>query len=115
MRGVADGVIRVWKGFGTPDGVRRYCEEHFVQVVLPELRALDGFVGATVLVRSRESDTELVVATRWDSIDAITQFAGEDYHRAVVEPVVRELLDTYEERVHHYSIALSTHEPAAEA
>src|SRR5690349_14380431 len=59
-------VVRVWKGSGTSDGVTAYCERHFRPVVLPQLQALNGFLGATLLVRARETgDTEVVVATRW--------------------------------------------------
>ena len=106
MRAMAGGIVRVWKGYGTAGGVRRYCEEHFAHAILPQLRALDGFVKASLLVRSRESDSEseVVVATQWESLTAIRQFAGDDYERAVVEPVVRDLLDHFEDRVTHYTI-----------
>ena len=100
-------VARIWKGYGTSGGVKRYCDEHFSRLVLPELRALDGFLGATVLVREGNRETELVVLTRWASISAIRQFAGEDYEQAVVEPVVRDMLDRYDDRVKHFSIALT--------
>ena len=53
------------------------------------------------------SQTEVVVATVWDSLDAIKAFAGDDYERAVVEPVVRQLLHRFDVRVAHFSIALT--------
>jgi heme-degrading monooxygenase HmoA len=94
-------IVRVWKGRGSADGIDRYCREHFQPVVLPELRALAGFVDASVLVR----DGEVVVATRWESLDAVRAFAGDDLDRAVVEPVVDELLDDYDATVTHYDVA----------
>jgi hypothetical protein len=96
-------IVRIWKGYGTAVGVKRYCDEHFTPTVLPQLRAIDGFVSATVLVR----DSEVVVATTWQSLDAIKRFAGADYEAAVVEPVVRDILDRFESRVSHYSVALT--------
>jgi Antibiotic biosynthesis monooxygenase len=105
---MAAGIVRVWKGYGTAEGVQRYCDGHFVQTVLPQLRALHGFRGANVLVRTLENDTEVVVATVWDSIDAIRAFAGEDHEVAVVEPVVRELLDRFDDRVTHFTVAVAT-------
>jgi heme-degrading monooxygenase HmoA len=105
---VSEQVVRVWKGYGSAAGIQRYCDEHFRLVVLPQLRALDGFVGATVLARTRERDAEVVVTTRWDSIEAIRGFAGEDYECAVVEPAVRDLLDSFDERVEHLTVIFET-------
>ena len=64
--------------------------------------AFGGPGRASVLVR----EGELVVATRWESLDAVRRFAGESYERAVVEPVVAELLESYDEHVTHYSVAV---------
>jgi hypothetical protein len=105
---MASQIVRVWKGYGTADGVERYCCNHFANRVLPRLRALQGFLRADVLVRTLATETEVVVATVWDSIDSIKTFAGEDYHGAVVEPVVRDLLDRFDDRVTHFTLAATT-------
>ena len=76
-------VVRVWKGYGSPDGVERYCREHFVDTVLPQLRALDGFVAARVLVRLLAGEAEVVVATEWASFEAIAAFAGADVEQEI--------------------------------
>ena len=99
-------VVRVWKGFGTSEGVNRYVEEHFARTVLPQLREIDGFVEANVLVGGTGSEIQVVVATLWESIDSIKEFAGEDYERAVVEPVVRDLLQGFDNHVTHFTLAL---------
>jgi heme-degrading monooxygenase HmoA len=102
------GIVRVWTGYGTAEGVQRYCQEHFPGSVLPQLRALRGFRAARLLVRAEDGHTRLAVETEWDSLEAIKAFSGEDYERAVVEPVVRELLAGFDDRVTHYSVALAT-------
>lgn len=99
-------VVRVWKGNGTAEGVERYCRDHFERSVLPQLRAIDGFLGASVLTRTAAETTEVVVATRWRSLDAVKAFAGDDHERAVVEPVVHELLESFDERVSHFTLAV---------
>jgi heme-degrading monooxygenase HmoA len=104
---MADAIVRMWKGYGTAEGVRRYCDEHFPHSVLPELRKVAGFVRATLLVRAGASETELVVATEWESLEAVKGFAGEAYESAVVDPAVRELLERFDNRVTHYTIALA--------
>jgi heme-degrading monooxygenase HmoA len=101
-------VVRVWKGYGTREGVERYCRQHFPEVVLPQLRALGGFLGAQVLVRSVEDETQVVVATLWDSIEAVKAFASDDHTAAVVEPVVHDLLARFDDRVAHFSLVLTT-------
>jgi heme-degrading monooxygenase HmoA len=105
---MADAIVRVWRGYGTPAGVDRYCREHFRNSVLPQLRSIDGFVEARVLTRTDASETEVLVATVWASIASVKAFAGEDHEQAVVEPVVRELLTRFDDRVTHYTVALAT-------
>jgi hypothetical protein len=105
---MADAIVRVWRGYGTPVGVDRYCREHFRNSVLPQLRSIDGFLDAKVLTRTSGSETEVVVATVWASIASVKAFAGEDHEHAVVEPVVRELLTRFDEGVIHYTVALAT-------
>ena len=101
-------IVRVWKGYGTADGVERYCSEHFAKTVLPQLEALEGFLDANVLVRPFGSQTEVVVMTVWDSIDSVKAFAGDRYQEAVVEPVVRDLLERFDDQVAHFSVAVTT-------
>ena|SRR6266567_2525540 len=100
-------VVRVWKGLGTADGVDRYCREHFSKTVLPQLQSLDGFREAKVLVHSMRGMTEVIVATVWESLDAVKAFAGDDYERAVVEPIVRDLLERFDENVTHFRLAVA--------
>lgn len=104
---MADQIVRVWKGYGTQAGVDRYYREHFPNSVLPHLRSVDGFVDARVLTRAGRGETEVVVATVWDSLDSVKAFAGEDFERAVVEPAVRELLSRFDDRVTHFTLALA--------
>jgi hypothetical protein len=40
----------------------------------------------------------------WDSIESVKAFAGENYEEAVVEPVVRELLNRFDDRVTHFTV-----------
>ena len=108
---VPDRVVRIWRVDGTPAGVRRYCQDHFPTAVLPRLRARDGFLEANVLVRAIGDKSEVVVVTVWESIDAVRAFAGDRYERAVVEPVVRDLLDRVDDSVSHFTIAVAHREP----
>src|SRR3977135_4318477 len=104
---MAGQIVCVWSAFGTQAGVDRYCREQFPNSVLPHLRSIGGFVEAKLLTRVGESETEVVVATTWGSMDAVRAFAGESYDHAVVEPVVRQLLNRFDDRVSHFTLALA--------
>jgi heme-degrading monooxygenase HmoA len=104
---MAGQIVRIWGGFGTAAGVERYCREHFPNSVLPHLRSIDGFIEVKVMTRKGRDETEVVVATTWESIDSVKAFAGNDYQKAVVEPVVRELLNRFDERVAHFTVAIA--------
>lgn len=95
--------------------MERYCRDHFAASVLPHLHAIEGFLGASVLTRPAEETTEVVVATRWRSIDAVKAFAGDDHERAVVEPVVHELLERVDDQVSHFTLVLFELARAGEA
>lgn len=96
-------MIREWRGRADPARVEAYAE-HFLNHVLPELRRIPGFLGATLSRRRREHDVEYLVLTRWRSIDAIRAFAGADPERAVVEPGAIAALVDFDDRVQHYEI-----------
>ena len=96
-------IVRVWKGYGTAEGVDRYCREHFAPTVLTQLRAINGFLDATVLTRPLRDEAQVVVATVWASVDSIKAFAGESYEQAVVEPIVHELLHRWDDEVSHFT------------
>ncbi len=68
----------------------------------PQLEALDGFVGASLeRVPNDDGRTEIVVVTRWDSMDAIHAFAGDDVGAALVAPEARAVLEDFDQRVTH--------------
>src|SRR5438552_17087512 len=71
MDNMAARIVRVWKGYVTADGVQQYCDDHFTKTVLPQLRALEGFLCANVLVRSMENETELSSGPAWPSLTSI--------------------------------------------
>jgi heme-degrading monooxygenase HmoA len=78
---------------------------HFEGAVRPQLESTDGFLGATLERLSRDGVIEIVVVTRWESMDAISAFASDDVELAVVEPEARAVLSGFDERVRHIELA----------
>jgi heme-degrading monooxygenase HmoA len=71
---------------------------------MPELRHLPGFMSADLGQRQLDGKLEFLVLTRWQSMDAIRAFAGEDVENAVVEPGAVAALIEYDTSVRHYEI-----------
>jgi mannose-6-phosphate isomerase-like protein (cupin superfamily) len=78
---------------------------HFEGTVRPRLESTHGFLGATLERIQYRGETELVLVTRWESMDAIRAFAGEDVDLAVVEPEARAVLSEFDDRVRHIELA----------
>jgi heme-degrading monooxygenase HmoA len=78
---------------------------HFEGAVKPQLESTEGFLGATLERVQDDDGTEIVVVTRWESMDAIRAFAGEDVDLAVVEPEARAVLSNFDDRVRHIELA----------
>jgi hypothetical protein len=49
---------------------------------------------------------EFTTITRFDSLDAIKKFAGEDYEASHVAPRARELLARFNERCEHFDFVI---------
>jgi heme-degrading monooxygenase HmoA len=98
-------IVRTWGARTTTDNVAAYVR-HFRCSLAPELETLPGFSGAEILQRAAgtESEVEIVVVTRWTSMDAVRGFAGDDVDAAVVEPAAVAVLTSYDRRVKHYAV-----------
>jgi mannose-6-phosphate isomerase-like protein (cupin superfamily) len=97
---------RRWRGWADrPENADAYIA-HFEDQVRPHLEGTDGFIDAQVeRVPDDCGRTELVVVTRWTSLDAIRAFAGEEIDVAVVEPAARAVLADFDRRVRHIELA----------
>lgn len=95
--------LRVWRATATIEGAQRY-NAHFVDSVLPELNATEGFESAVLLRRDEGGISHIQVLTRWRSIEAIREFSGDDVNLAVVEPAARAVLSSFEDTVTHFSV-----------
>jgi heme-degrading monooxygenase HmoA len=78
--------------------------EYFQRVVLPELAAVPGYRGARLLQRDLRGGTEIVVISRWDSLDAIRGFAGDNIDHAVVHTEAAALFSDYDHSVRHFEV-----------
>jgi mannose-6-phosphate isomerase-like protein (cupin superfamily) len=99
-------IARRWRGWADGPAQADAYAAHFEGTVRPRLERIGGFVGATLeRVPADDGRTEVVVVTRWASMDAIRAFAGDRVELAVVEPEARAVLAEVEDRVRHIELA----------
>jgi heme-degrading monooxygenase HmoA len=97
-------VERVWSARAKSEANAGAYASYFERVVIPELKAIPGYRGARLLRRDAADAIEIVVATRWDSLDVIRGFAGADIEHAVVHEEAAALFSDYDRRVRHFDV-----------
>lgn len=98
-------ICRYWRGLVRPDSSDTYIE-HLRGHTFPQLARIPGFQGASLMKRKLAVGVEFVVQTRWDSLDAIVAFAGQDAEVAVVPEEARRLMVEYDSRARHYEVVI---------
>lgn len=99
-------ISRVWHGWTTRQTADAY-ETLLRNEVLPGIHRVRGFKGAQVLRRDVKDEVEFVTITLFDSLDAVKQFAGDDYEAAVIPPEAHRLLSHFDDRSAHYETVFS--------
>ena len=98
-------ITRVWHGWTSPEDADAY-EELLRTKILPGIHRVEGYRGADLLRRTVGDEVEFITLTRFESMDAVRAFAGDDYEQAVIEPEARALLARHDERSQHYEVIL---------
>ena len=96
-------LIREWRCRATRAEAANY-PQYFRKEIVPELRSVQGFLGAFVAQRPSGEYVEFLVLTRWKSMDAIRAFAGAVPENAVIDPGAMATLVTYDDKVRHYEV-----------
>lgn len=98
-------IARIWHGWTPPEKADAYeallKEEIFAGI---QHREIPGYHGISLLRRATQNEVEFITLMRFDSLDAVRMFAGEDYEAAVVPPKARLLLARFDARSQHYEI-----------
>jgi len=94
-------ISRLWHGWTTQKNADAY-ENLLRAEVLPGIHRVRGFKGAHLLRRDVKNEVEFVTICWFDSLEAVKEFAGEDYEVAVVPPPARKLLSRFDARSAHY-------------
>jgi heme-degrading monooxygenase HmoA len=106
-------IARMWRGWAATTEAADLYEDFLRASFLPSAYSIAGFRGAQVLRRTVGSEVEFTTITRFDSVQAIKAFAGEDYEAAHVAPRARELLVRFEPRCVHSELVIETSRPGS--
>ena len=98
-------ISRVWHGWTTPENADAY-EELLKSEIFQGIqsRQIAGYQGIHLFRRSLEAEVEFIAIMRFDTMEAVQEFAGEDHEAAVVPPKARALLSRFDERSQHYDV-----------
>jgi heme-degrading monooxygenase HmoA len=100
-------ISRIWHGWTRPEDADAY-ETFLREEMLPSIDEVPGYRGATLLRRDLDGEIEFVTITRFESLDAVREFAGENVEQAVVRPEAQRLLKRYDSRSLHYETVVDT-------
>lgn len=101
-------ISRIWHGQTSRENAAAY-EELLKGEILPGIasRRIRGLQGAHLLRRDVAEGVEFVTILWFESLDAVREFAGDDYEASVVPEKARRLLTRFDARAAHYETLLS--------
>ncbi len=98
-------IIRIWKGTTTLENSQQY--EHLLkEVVFPgiERKNVAGYHGIQLLKNVKEHSIEYITIMAFENIEAVKEFAGQDYEQSYVIDEAKALLQTYDSKAAHYEL-----------
>src|SRR5438552_17789217 len=100
-------IARIWHGWTKPGDANAY-EKLLRDKIFPSIaaRKIIGYRGAELFVRDDGDEVEFITLLRFDSKDAVTEFAGAEASKPVIFPKAEPLIARMEQ-ARHYRLAIS--------
>jgi heme-degrading monooxygenase HmoA len=101
-------IARIWHGWTKPENAKAY-EDMLRDEIFPGIaqRNIKGYRGVEFFIYEGSAETEFVTLLRFESMEAVKEFAGTDESKPVIYPKAEALLTRMDERSRHYRIAIS--------
>jgi len=98
-------ISRIWHGWTTPENADVY-ENLLKTEIFPAIASknVSGYCGIQLLRRQLHSEVEFITIMQFNSLEAVKQFAGEDYEKSYVPDKARSVLSRHDEKSQHYEI-----------
>jgi heme-degrading monooxygenase HmoA len=98
-------IARIWHGYTTPENADVYetllRTEIFHSI---ENRNMEGFKDIQLLRRELQNETEFITIMRFNTLEAVKKFAGDEYEKAVVPDKAQQVLKRFDVTSQHYEI-----------
>src|SRR5436853_6058222 len=100
-------IARSWHGWTKHKDAKAY-EEMLRGEMFPSIaaRKIKGYLGAELFIHEDADQVEFVTLLRFDSLDAVKEFAGEDETKPVIYSKAEWLLTRMDTRSRHYRVAV---------
>ena len=98
-------ISRIWHGYTTPENADVY-ESLLRSEIFPHIqnRNIAGFNSIQLLRRVINDETEFITIMEFNSMQAVKEFAGEDYEQAVVPEAAQKILKRFDATSQHYEV-----------
>jgi antibiotic biosynthesis monooxygenase (ABM) superfamily enzyme len=99
-------IARIWHGWTKREDAKAY-EKLLRDEIFPSIaaRKIEGYRGAELFVRGNGDEVEFLTLLRFDSMNAVTEFAGSDTSKPVIFPKAEAHI-TRMEQARHYRVAI---------
>ena len=100
-------IARIWHGWTKPENAKAY-EDMLRDEIFPSIAArnIKGYRGSELFINESADEVEFVTLLRFDSMDAVQEFAGADESKPVIYSKAEALLTRMDERSRHYQIVI---------
>ncbi len=96
-------IFRIWHGWTTPenaDAYQRIVQDEVFEIIAG--KKIAGYHGIDLLRRRVGDEVEFVTIMRFDSLESVKAFVGEDYDTSFVPPLARAVLKRFDAKSQHY-------------
>ena len=99
-------IVRIWRGWTKHADAKAY-EKLLRDEIFPSIaaRKIEGYRGAELFIREESDEVEFVTLLRFDSMDAVKEFAGADASKPVIFPKAEALISGMEQ-ARHYRVVI---------
>lgn len=96
-------IIRTWRGWTTKENAPVY-EDMLVNEVFPAVikKGVEGLEKVSISTQEKNDEVEFFLVLQFDSLDAVKDFAGEDYEVAYIPEIAQRVLLRYEKTANHF-------------
>lgn len=98
-------IARIWHGWTAFDNADIY-ENLLKNEIFPaiENKKVKGYQKISLLKRMLDKEVEFITIMIFDNLDAVKEFAGEEYEKSYVPHKARQVLLRHDESSQHYEV-----------